>query len=174
MRLTKYDKEAFVKAVVDDIPTVDYNEIASKKARDWLNTLIPEAILVLIKTHGANYFRSRHVSLPAHLADIQAFGPSDFESGKFIQVKNPELWAELVELGQKKHEQEQAIDAMRRQARGVIESCHTLKSAKERLPEFEKYLPKERSGSGITTLPVANFVADLVQAGWPKDKTCSA
>lgn len=58
MRLTKYDKEAIVKAVVDDIPTVDYDEIASKKARDWLNTLIPEAILVLIKAHGANYFLS--------------------------------------------------------------------------------------------------------------------
>lgn len=38
------------------------------------------------------------------------------------------------------------------------------------MPEAEKYLPKEAKSS--TNVPaVANVVADLVKAGWPKGKT---
>ena len=43
--------------------------------------------------------------------------------------------------------------------------------ALEILPEFAKYLPQERDGKVIRSMPViANLVADLMQAGWPKDK----
>lgn len=87
MRLTKSDKEAFVRAVMDDVPMVDYDE-------------------------------HRHSALLCQ--------------------------------------------------RVFAETCSTLKTAKERLPEFEKYLPTERGTTGTINLPVANTVADLINAGWPK------
>lgn len=63
------------------------------------------------------------------------------------------------------------LNNLRKQLTAVIASCTTLKQAKEALPEFIKYLPKEPGSAIDRTLPVVgNLVADLVKAGWPAKK----
>lgn len=66
-------------------------------------------------------------------------------------------------------------NALKAKLTAAIAACFTLKQAKERLPEFVKYLPTDRDSTGTSNLPaVANLVADLVQLGWPKDKEAQA
>lgn len=46
-------------------------------------------------------------------------------------------------------------------------ACKTLKQARERLPEFEKYPPKDVEKSPTMLPALANLVADLTKVGWP-------
>ena len=65
--------------------------------------------------------------------------------------------------------QKETVSKLRSEVKALIAACHTLKQARERLPEFAKYLPAERSPAPKQNpLMVANTVADLTKAGWPK------
>lgn len=41
MRLTKYDREAFVLAAMDDVPQINYDEQAKKLVLDHLKEVLP-------------------------------------------------------------------------------------------------------------------------------------
>ena len=164
MNLNKYDKQAFVTAVMDDVPCVDYDEQAKKLVHDWALTQMPKEVLAVYKKHPA-WFKTEYTYMPGGLSDT--FIPHQ-DGRRVVQNDAPELWAKLVELGVAAETQNDNMRDLRLRLEATIESCRTLKQAKERLPEFEKYLPTERGTTGCTNLPVANLVADLMQAGWPK------
>ena len=172
MRLTKIDKDAFVRAVMDDVPQVDYDEQVRSLMNQWGFEALPAELQTMAKKYP-KYFDSRYIYTPANCTGVQVVAPPDWAYRGFKE-KEPEKYAQLVEIGQKAKEQTLARDALRSKVRGLIESCSTLKSARERLPEFEKYLPADRGGHGTTNLPVANTLADLVNAGWPKGEGVAA
>lgn len=166
MRLTKNDKKAFVRAVMDDVPQVDYNEQARKLVMDWAISIMPPVVRQAYGEHP-EYFENNYAGTPAGL--FGAYVPVSEES-RNIAKRDPEFWQQLVALGGKNKEQDTKIRELECKVRGIIESCSTLKTALERLPEFAKYLPADRDGGKITNLPVANTVTDLINAGWPKHK----
>lgn len=170
MRLTKDDKEAFVRAVMDDVPSIDYNEIAQKRVREWLHSQMPEKLQALIKEFGRDYFIARWVDMPVHLSNFYCIAPPWVSQRNSIQARNPDLWKELEDLSTKYAEQCSERSALRSKVSGLISTCSTLNTAKARLPEFEKYLPADRDGQAVVNLPVANTVANLMAAGWPKEK----
>ena len=172
MRLTKTDKDAFVQAVMDDVPKVDYDEQVRSLMNKWGFEALPADLQPMVKKYP-EYFDSHYIYTPANCTGVQVMAPPDWAYGGF-KGKEPEKYAQLVEIGQKAKEQEIAHNALRSKVRGLIESCSTLKSARERLLEFEKYLPADRDGHGTTNLPVANTLADLVNAGWPKGEGVAA
>lgn len=167
MRLTKYDRQAFVSAVLDDIPKIDYEAKAHKLIREFAITTFPEELRPLVKKYP-EFFQDRYVGgLPHGLRSMYAKIRPDVAGNL---KKYSELWDQLVELGKQQSEQNNALEKQRAKLEAVISQCSTLKVARERLPEFDKYLPQDKPNSVATNLPVANLVSDLMALGWPKGK----
>lgn len=166
MRLTNMDRDAFITAVMDDVPKIDYQTQAEKIAREGLDKSLPEDLLAVVKKYP-QHFDTSTVRLPSPLNNIAVRGPYNYSSLE----KLPKVEAELDKLAAKYQLQKEARRDLRTKIHGAIYGCTTLKAAQERLPEFVKYLPKDRDGTLTPNLPaVVNLVADLTKAGWPKGK----
>lgn len=166
MRLTTIDRDAFVRAVLDDIPTTDYQDLYRKRMQEWGIANLPTVAKALHDKHPELLHREARRCV--HYQYVTVIGRKDPNS-------DPQFVAEMRELKAAWEKQTAMIDTLSAKLRAVIGRCNTLKQAKERLPEFEKYLPQERDGVVLGSLPVvANVVADLTAAGWPKDKPLKA
>lgn len=172
MRLTKSDKEAFVRAVMDDVPMVDYAEETRSRMKAWGLGSLPEELRSLAKRFPS-YINTVYVNTPAYLPSVYIACDPDWKYSGF-EIKCPALYAQLKELSMAAKEQEETCDALRRKITGLINECSTLKTAKQRLPEFEKYLPAERGVTGTINLPVSNVLAELTNLGWPKGEPLCA
>ena len=166
MRLNKYHKTAFVESVLQDLPSTDYDEIAQKLVRDAMVERMPAKVRAVYDDKDIRHWlRNEWVSMPGSLQNFYCLTGSNFG-----EVPG-ELKERLLELSQLKHEQSSKKNAFSHKIRAAIDSCQTRKQALELMPEFEKYLPKDTTSTGVSNLPVINnLVAELVQAGWPKDK----
>ena len=166
MRLNKHHKNAFVEAVLQDLPATDYDEIAQKLVLNAMVERMPAKVRAVYDDKDVRHWlRNEWMSMPGSLQNFYCVGDSD-------RGEVPgELKERLLELSQLKREQASKKDAFGQKIRAAIDSCQTRKQALELLPEFEKYLPKDTTGTGVSNLPaINNLVAELVQAGWPKDK----
>lgn len=166
MRLTKEDKQAFVRAVMDDVPSVDYDEQVRARLKEWGFNALPQALKAVAKEFP-DYFETRYIPTPAGCPGVFVICPPHL-CGHHFERAVPEVWAELMVIGEKKMAQDKIHAELRSKVTALINGCTTLKQAQERLPEFAKYLPANRDGSFITNLPVANTLVDLQEAGWPK------
>jgi hypothetical protein len=166
MKLTKSDREAFVRAVMDDVPTIDYNEQCRSIVKAWGISTLPEELQPIAKKHP-EFFGTRYIYAPSGLDNLYAIAHPDF-GNSMMRHKSPEEYAKVEALGEASRKQNETRNALREKLTATIGACSTLKQAKERLPEFEKYLPAERGVTGTINLPVANLVAELMNAGWPK------
>lgn len=165
MRLTKFDKTAFVRAVLDDVPYVDYSEQARKLAMKHLISLLPENVRTAYHANP-EWIRSNRVRLPNYLQDF--YGPA---LGYVSYDSFPdELKEQLAELSDAAKEQSNTRKTLEDKVTGLINSVTTLKAALKNFPEFAKYFPADRDAADTVNLPAANVIADLTNAGWPKDK----
>ena len=169
MNLNKYDKEAFVNAVINDIPQVDYAEQIRKLTVDAAISHLPAVLVDAMKDpEVAEHIDKSYVyfgNMGMHVPGSNMYTALN-QDKDFMEKMKP--------LEDAREAQAAQIEAMRASIAGMINGCKTLKQAKERLPEFEKYLPAERDGTGVGNLPVANVVADLTKMGWPKNEQKAA
>lgn len=165
MRLTKHDKDAFVRAVLDDVPYVDYSEQARKLVMKHLISLLPGIVQQAYK-ENPEWIKTARVNLPNYLQDF--YGPT-FEYVSYVYFPG-ELKEQLAELSDAAKEQSNTRKTLEDTVTGLINSATTLKAALKNFPEFAKYLPADRDAAGTANLPAANVIADLTNAGWPKDK----
>lgn len=172
MRLNKSQKDAFVRAVMHDVPSVDYDEKAKEVVIASLNKIIPKEVFEFYKKFPDWQYVYYYLT-PSHLSNVVYMFPHGLRiadyGGSVVRDEDPEAWAMLVEFSEAAQKQSAERSNMEDQLRGIINSCSTLASAKKRLPEFEKYLPQEASVA--SNLPVANLVSDLNKMGWPKSKS---
>lgn len=173
MRLTKTDKEAFVRAVMADVPKHDFDEMARLMVIGHFKKVLPKEIVAIIEDKKLrDYIESGYVGMPREIADFYTrYRPLGFQGWGHLP---DDVKVRLDELCTFKKDQTAKRDALRSQVRGMIEPLTTLKAALEKLPEFAKYLPAERGPAVIAGLPVANVVADLNKAGWPKKEKADA
>lgn len=168
MKLTNTIRDAFVRAAMDDVPSVNYDEIAAKKVRDYAyQHLPPEIKKVYDKPALRGYLHETHTYTPSGLCDVYVVTANP----TYYWAKDvPNLWAELEALADQKAAQRAARTELQDKLRAVAYSVTTRKALEAALPEFAQYLPAEAAVS--RNLPaVANVVADFVKAGWPKEKT---
>jgi hypothetical protein len=161
MNLTKSDREAFVRAVMDDVPMVDYDEQVGKLLTAAALEMLPEPVRGVYKTHR-EWIATKFIYPPPGLRG-HALAVKSQRS-----VEEHAVWKEVGELSRQACIQNDARRTLQQKLKATIEACRTLKQAQRMLPEFEKYLPKERGVTGTTNLPVANLVAELTELGWPK------
>jgi hypothetical protein len=167
MRLTQYHRQAFVSAVMNDVPRTNHNEIAHKLAQDYLVEHMPPKVRAVFDDKGLrHYLVTTCTYFPGSISNAAMYGA---EGGIHWWKQVPELSAKISEIAQQADEQCTQRYNLESKLRAIAKSCTTRAALAKALPEFEKYLPAEDAPS--TNLPaLANVVADFVQAGWPKGK----
>lgn len=172
MRLNKSDKEAFVRAVMDDVPEINYDELINEATQNYLlDHVLPAEIAAIYRRNDLRPFLERsYTHMPGNLCNVYSVKSREFN---FTDLPNDHpILRDLRDLKLKQDAQHSERRLLENRLKGVIEACSTLKSATERLPKFVAYLPADRDGTGVTGLPaISDVVAVLVAAGWPKGKT---
>ena len=175
MRLTTIDKNAFVRAVLDDVPQVDYEDQARKLVQQAVYEAMPSELRVVYDNKELRSFlNTGHVFTPIGFPHFFLCGGALLEHHK-LRDNRPDIWEQLEELGAKNIAQNNAYNQLRQKLYALINQATTLKKAKQLLPEFIKYLPADRDAQLNKNLPVTTTIlSDLTAAGWPKDKPLAA
>lgn len=161
MRLTNSIRDAYIQAVMDDVPSQDYTEAIRKATVQAAIDALPPKVRAVwddldtrswVPTQYCHDGRQSY-QVPGHYGVSRALTET----------------AQVAALIAARKAQDAAREALKTKLRGVAYSCTTRKALAEALPEFLKYLPPEAASS--TNLPaLANVVTEFVQAGWPKGK----
>lgn len=161
MKLTNYDRDAFIASVMDDTPSIDYAEQARALVHKEAVAKAPQKIKAVYADNSLRGFLKfdKYYCMPHPLGSVCTLD---------TEFKNDELDANLKELSLKYKAQSDLRSDLCRKVKAVIYACSTLKQATGRLPEFIKYLPKDRDGITSGVPSVVGLVEDLTNAGWPK------
>lgn len=156
--ITKWDKQAIVKAIMADVPKVD-----KKKRREELQA----AVVKLMSPEARKLFKTTPRALRTyHVGDViydGNWGSREIIIGDVIDAKVDELCTKYKEEDRARYDIECKL-------KGIVETCRTVKQLNDRLPEFKKYFPTVEKP--VANLPaIANVVADLSKLGWPKGET---
>ena len=158
-RITKWDKESIVRAIMADVPKPDKTKRKEELQAAIVKAMSPEARKL--------YNKSPSALRTYHLGDL-IYDSCNWSSREIIRGDVTEVV--IDELCKKYKAEDEAYNDARRALKGAIESCSTLKQLNDRLPEFKKYFPTaEKPAANLPAL--ANVVADLAKLGWPKGET---
>lgn len=157
-RITKWDKQSIVKAIMADVPKVD-----KKKRKEELQAAVVKLMSPEVrKVHKVNpkALAKYHVG---YLISDTSYNDRDIVCGDVTDKQIEDLCKQYKAEDQKRVEAESSL-------KGAIESCTTIKQLNDRLPEFKKYFPTVEKP--VANLPaLTNVVADLSKLGWPKGAT---
>ena len=169
MKLTKLHREAFVRAVIQDLPQIDYEAMAHKLVQEKAIEALPAKLRpVALDKELRTYLTTDTMWFNQHATGIGNCAVFSGRGGYFRLNDKDQITLDEI-MASAQHQRDERKRMEERMA-GVIAACTTVKMAKTHLPEFEKYLPKEVEKTN--NLPaIANIVADLTKLGWPKDKT---
>lgn len=149
MKLNTYAKQAIVRSVMNDTPTVGEAKLRAD---------VQKALVAAMTVGARRLFKTSPTALAT---DTQYFSSqrSSFRFFKgdadFTVVLKP-----FVELEDKRKTVELNLA-------NAIGSCNTLKQAQEMFPEFVRYMPTEEQPT--KNLPaLVGVVTDLVVMGWPR------
>lgn len=148
MKLTKYDKEVFIRAVMADVKGHD-----AKKIREDIQTAMVAAMSPEVQAIYATHPKAlREGYVTNVIADYNAvhvvFGDAD--EGEVVKP-----WREA----------NKARDKCKRDLESAIKGITTLKKLQDSFPELVKYMPTENEATN--NLPaLSNVVANLVKIGW--------
>ena len=171
MRLTNYMRDAFVKAVMNDVPQIDYSQIAHKVAQDYLVECMPPKVrAVYDDSQTRHYLTTTHTYFPGTINNASMRGVGD---DCYWWKETPDLRDKISEIAQQLGDQTVRLGELESKINAVAYACTTREALAKAPPEFEKYLPAEATKAA--NLPaVANVVADFVKAEWPKGKKATA
>lgn len=160
MRLTNSLRDAFVNGVLRDIPVIDYNEIMRKTALQAAKDVMPVEVRAAYEKHPSWFQENWGRRLGGEYFYLPVPNETEFSSEANQTIKD---------LAARKSEQTEKIDEIRRRLRGAAYSVSTTKALREMFPEFSQYIPEDETKT--KNLPaLANIVADVIKAGWPKGK----
>ncbi len=173
MRLTNSIKQAFVQAVLDDVPTKDYQELLRGLIRADAMERLPSAVRAIATDKTLAHFVADHYY---HISVNKNDGYEQY-FGLCLYIKMPTSeYIESHAIQERKHEyikahlaQEKMLNDLRQKLQDAINAVSTVKNARLAMPEFAKYLPQEASkSSNLPTTIFANLLNELVCAGFPK------
>lgn len=164
MRLNQSHKGAIIRAIMDDVPKVDYGRKFKELVNGYWNAYALPAVKAMVEREQTDQLNRQFWSAIG-LDSVCTFGKVELP-----EVAQAAYKSSVAELTEKKAEQGKSRRELRAKIAATVNSCSTLKQLKERLPEFEAYFPKDQA-TATQNLPVANLIADLQAAGWPKDQT---
>jgi hypothetical protein len=167
MKLTNTLREAFVKAVMADVPATDYNDLARKTAQDDLCAQMPSKVFALYQdTKLRDYLKNGFWhGAPGSLSGLCLYG-----WGRLVPTET--CMVELRRLADLKSRQDSERAKLRAPIAAAAMAATTTNRLVELLPELVRYLPVDATPS--RALPVVtNVVSNLRAAGWPAGKTAA-
>jgi hypothetical protein len=151
MKLTKYEKEAIIRAIMHDVPCTPDGMLKAEIQKVFVDSM-SAPIQKLYKTHP-KALRTDHVA--------------SWDSGMSYRVEFIVGDADVSKAIEPFVSKKKARDDAHRKLAAIVNGCGTLAQLKKMLPEFISYFPTEAEPT--KNLPaVANMVADLSKLGWPK------
>lgn len=165
MRLTNTIREAFVRSVMNDVPSIDYEE--------QIRNLVNKKVAAIHKKVGIQEIDKERLS-SAYLyirgTEKKSFGSTSCYVRGITGNEHKEIQSDsaLIALADLSYAQEETRNALCKKIDYAIKACTTRKQAVEALPEFEKYLPEDEAKAIRAVPAIANVLSDFVKAGWPK------
>ena len=166
MRLSTSMRQAFVRAVMDDVPFVDYDEQLRQLAQKTVDGYRPAALV-------------RALALDPSIQDwlnrdyqfISKYSQSFCLVGAKQSLDRLNADKDFTQAAQNLRKQQQAQleqrSALESKLKASAQACQTRAQLAKALPEFEKYLPIE-AGNSKCLPALANLMSDFMAAGWPK------
>lgn len=155
MKLSKYQKEAIVRAIMNDVPKPDKSKRHAIAQAAIVKAMSPECRKVFNKTSNA--------LATSHTGDV-LYDINYSQRSVIIGDAPKEALSKVLQPYE--NEDENYRKAYRNLEKAIM-GCSTLAGLKKLLPEFDKYYPTETEPT--KNLPaIANVVADLSKIGWPK------
>lgn len=161
MKLTNTIRDAFIRAAMDDVPKIAYDDQQRKLITDDAIAQLPPKVRAIYNDTNLRYYLNTNYAYKFSSVNVPCVS-SDKYAPKEITLK------EYDRLQALKEAQETSLTVLRNKLRGCAYACSTRKALVTMLPEFEKYLPADEVAACRTLPVVANVVADFVRAGWPK------
>ena len=154
MKLTKYEKEAIVRSIMQDVPTKPDTVLKAEIQAAFVAGM-SAPVLKLYKTHP----KALKTEIVSSWDSVLSYR-TDFIVGD----------AKVAEIMEPFKAQKKERDDAHNKLSAAVNGCNTLAQLKKLLPEFISYFPSETEPT--KNLPaVANMVADLSKLGWPKSQT---
>lgn len=168
MRLTKIHRQAFVNAVMQDVPKVDYSQqFRDRVWEDMIESAPPKLAEVLKDKSLAHYALHPYHSATSSWTGVYCYDIAPVQTYKEYMPSEKAV-KELRRICELAEKQRRERDEMQAKIAAAIEGCSTRKDALKAMPEFEKYLPAEEPPKTKNLPAVANLAADLIKMGWPK------
>lgn len=162
MKLTNTIRDAFVRAAMNDVPEIDFEEQYRKLMLDDAVAQLPPSVRKMWNDKATrdyvgtvnvgNRYGGFHASVP---------GLRDHKPTAGAQDKGATLYAQH----EKQYAERRALES---KVKNAAYAVSTRKALADMLPEFVKYLPADEAAANRSVPVVANLVADFVKAGWPK------
>lgn len=166
MKLTNTLRDAFIRAVMNDVPEIDYDsQVETMILEEAVARLPPSLEAIWRKSPDLHaYFNTTYISRYVGDRYIGVHAPCTEEPDDSLDSQ------ELRELCVKAQAQRKLREDLRTRLRACAYGAATRAALAKMLPEFEKYLPTDEAAACRTLPAVANVVADFVRAGWPKSE----
>ncbi len=171
MKLTKHMRDAFVSAVMNDVPVDDCEERLRKEVMRASLAALPNNVRsVWMDDETRPYLKTIY----RHYAGQSICVPG-IEGGRWTGTDPiPSLFSLdkllIDNLAAQCKAQAEYHSSLKQRLKNIADSSNTRKQLLEALPEFEKYLPADTPTACKTLPAIANIVTDFVKAGWPKGK----
>ena len=171
MKLTKYMREAFVRAAMNDVPSVDYDEQIRKEVMRASVAALPESVrAVWLDEATFKYVKTIYRTFAGQMFEVPGI-----EGARWTNVPaQPVLLAAdkslIVDLAAKHQAQIDQRQSLHDTLSAAAASATTRKALATLLPEFEKYLPADEPAACKTLPAITNIMAEFSKAGWPKGK----
>lgn len=164
MKLTNYLRDAFVTAVMADVPCENYQEKAEALVRQDAYEKLPAKIKAIYDDKELRHFIStKYYGFNRfHFHSITVHAEDTYEPSQDVMIK-------LNELNELHKAQLLRNDELKRNLENAIYSVTTVKNARELLVDFADYLPDETKPT--KQLPAISGLNEAFKAaGFPKDK----
>ena len=166
MRLSTSMRQAFIRAVMDDVPFVDYDEQLRQLAQKTVDSYRPAALVRALEIDPSiqDWLNRDYQFIHKYQQSFCLVG-----SKQSLDRLNadPDFTQAAQNLRKQQQAQNEQRSALETKLKASAQACQTRAQLAKALPEFEKYLPIESSNSKC--LPaLANLMSDFMAAGWPK------
>jgi hypothetical protein len=167
MKLTNEMRKTFVRAIMADVPQVDYREKASKLLQEDSYAKFPNEVKKVYDDSHTRHFLNVTKVYFNILGYVNFYGSSGYGLPK-------EVLDAINKLGILHQEQESVRSELINKLNGAANGASTTQKLKFMLPDFESYIPKEVAKPVGQPPAVINIVGDFLALGWKQPTQATA
>lgn len=160
-RLTKVMRQAFVSAVMEDVPDLN-DDICTEEFQAIIYRHMPPEVQKVYDLNK-NWLEKRSEVIYGDQHNIWIY----YHWDNYVTDSLPQ---EALQYLDRLRDRRDERRAMRKKLEGITEGARTIKELKTMLPELEKYMPEDTPAPTKQLPVISNLMADVVKLGWPKGK----